>query len=339
MRDRHAIIASAACALGAVCALGLLGLAPAPLRTPPAGAVSGQMPAELTRARVPANLLVPLPTTGGVPRMAPKHVRPGNQESWDKAHAQITAIRARNFGSAGPKMRAAGIEAMRTMTDPAAFEAIYGALKGEAAPVKLAMLDHFAAQGDEGQYALACIAMQDADKAIRSEATRRIRKPPSMAVLAALDEGLRSDDHQIVNYAGLLAGSVHAIEALPALIFAQFAQSATQKRGDLAWIAVGKTTSYVANVIPVVGDNSGAFQPVIGQVIEGVVMEVQDCIVTTYRGDVHDALVAMSTFDSGTDTAQLAWNMHSWYKWFNEQYVPLKQRQDQELAKAQAAAP
>jgi hypothetical protein len=86
----------------------------------------------------------------------------------------------------------------------------------------------------------------------------------------------------------------------------------------------------------VVGDNAGAFQPVIGQLIEGVVMRVQDCEVTIYHGSVHDSLVAISSFDSGTNTASLGWDMRAWYRWFNEQYVPMKQREDQELASAAA---
>jgi hypothetical protein len=28
--------------------------------------------------------------------------------------------------------------------------------------------------------------------------------------------------------------------------------------------------------------------------------------------------------------------MRAWYRWFNEQYVPMKQREDQELASAAA---
>ncbi|MFO0963139.1 MAG: hypothetical protein U0625_09570 [Phycisphaerales bacterium] len=321
---------------------GALVLAPgSAVATPPPGATTGQKPPELRRARVPKNLLTPIPASGAVPRMVAPHKRPGDAEAWAKADAQVRAIRSKHFGTgAGAKSRAAGIEAVRAMKDPAAFASIYNGLKGEAHDVKLAVLDHFAAGGEEGQYALAWIAIEDTDKAIRAEATRRVGRPPSDAVLAALDEALRSENKDYVNNAGLLAGTIHAIEALPELIFAQFSQSATPGyRGSLGWIAIGKTTSYVANVIPVVGDNSGAFQPVIGQVIEGVVMDVQGCVVTTYHGDVHDSLVAMSSYDSGMDTSTLAWNMRDWWKWFNEQYVPLKQREDQELARAAAAPP
>jgi hypothetical protein len=65
---------------------------------------------------------------------------------------------------------------------------------------------------------------------------------------------------------------------------------------------------------------------------------VQDCVVTIYHGGVHDSLVAMTTYDSGSDTGKLAWDMRAWARWFNETYVPLKQREDKELAAAAQAA-
>jgi hypothetical protein len=211
-------------------------------------------------------------------------------------------------------------------------------LQGEKDDVRLAVMDHLARQGSAGQAILARIAIHDKAKPIRAEATRRVQQPPVDSVLQVLDEGLRANEHETVNNAGLLAGNIHAIEAIPALIFAQFAQDPQPPEGDLGWIAIGTTRSYVQNLVPVTGDNSGAFSPVIGQVFEGVVMRVQDCIVTTYRADVHDSLIAMTSFDTGTDTARMAWDMRGWARWFNEEYVPFKQREDQALANAAAQA-
>lgn len=304
--------------------------------TPPGTAADGTLPDEFRRPRVPPMLLVPLPTAGGIARMAP-HARPGTPEQWARHDATFEALRSRSFSHvASGKARAAGLATLREATDPAGFGSMYGALRGQKEDVLVAMLDAFAKGGDEGQYALACVAIQDDSAAVRAEATRRIRRPPAASVLAALDDGLRSENHDWIDRAGILAGAVHAVEALPTLIFAQFAQAPKSDRGDRAWIAIGRTVSYVANVVPVVGDNAGAYQPVIGQLIEGVVMRVQDCAVTIYHGGVHDALVAMSTYDSGTDTSALGWDIRAWHRWFNEQYVPMKKRQDEELAKASA---
>ena len=311
-------------------------------RTPPhaPGAAPGARDERFRRDRVPPILLQRLPTKGGIPRMAPPRKRPGTPDQWARHDAAFSTLRTRSLaGSSSSKAREAAISSIRECTDPTAFESMYGALRNQKHDVALAMLDAFAAGGAEGQYALASVAIEDKDPSVRAEATRRIAFPPSDGVLSAIDDGLRSDDHDRVDRAGILAGAVHAIEAIPALIFAQVAAGGPDTTtGDAGWIAIGRTINYVANVIPVTGDNSAGFQPVIGSLIEGVVMRVQDCVVTVYHGGVHDSLVAMSTYDSGGDTSALAWDMRAWAKWFNETYVPLKQRQDQELAQAAAAA-
>jgi len=303
--------------------------------TPPTSGPGAPLPEEFRRTSIPPALLAPLPTTGGVPRMVPARVRPGTAEDWATHDRRYALLRMQQLraGSA-PATRASGLAAIRECKDPSAFESMYGALKGERHDVQMAMLDAFAVGGDEGQYAIASMAIQSADKGVRAEATRRLTLPPGPGVLAAIDDGLRAGDHEWVNNAGVLAGAVHAIEAIPQLIFAQYVQQPTEERGDRAWIAIGKTTSYVQNVVPVTGDNSGAFQPVIGQVYEGVVFRIQDCVATVYHGGVHDSLVAMTTYDSGMDTAGIGWDMRAWRTWFDTTYVAIKRRQADELAAA-----
>jgi hypothetical protein len=267
--------------------------------------------------------------------MVPVRVRPGTMDEWASHDRRFSMLRMQQLRAGlAPATRASGLAAIRECRDPAAFESMYGALKGERHDVQLAMLDAFAAGGTEGQYAIASMAIQSADAGVRAEATRRLTLPPGPGVLAAIDDGLRAGDHEWVNNAGVLAGAVHAIEAIPQLIFAQYVQQPTEERGDRAWIAIGKTTSYVQNVVPVTGDNSGAFQPVIGQVYEGVVFRIQDCVATVYHGGVHDSLVAMTTYDSGMDTAGIGWDMRAWRAWFDTTYVAIKRRQADELAAA-----
>jgi hypothetical protein len=307
--------------------------------TPPSGELTGQKPAELTRTQVPANLLVPLPTRGGVPPMVTK-AKPVNHssEAMEKYSAQFRALKSKYFGQHSATLRQTGLAQLRAYTDAASLEPMWTVLQTESDDVRLAVMDHLAGRASAGQAILARIAIHDKTAAIRAEATRRIAQPPTESVLHVLDESLRSNEHVVVNNAGLLAGNIHAIEALPALIFAQFSQDTQTSEGDLAWIAIGTQRSYVQNLVPVTGDNSGAFSPVIGQVIEGVVMRVADCIVTTYRADVHNSLVSMSSFDTGTDTSYLAWDMRAWARWFNQEYVPMKQRQARELAAMGAGA-
>ena len=155
--------------------------------TPP-GTVDGALPDDFRRPRVPAMLLTPLPTKGGIPRMAPKHVRPGTSEQWARFDATFAALKSRNFAhTASSKARESGLATLRECTDPAAIESMYAAFHGQKQDVLLAVLDACTKAGAEGQYALASIAIQDNDAAIRAEATRRIGKPPSAAVLARVE--------------------------------------------------------------------------------------------------------------------------------------------------------
>lgn len=330
-------LSKALCAMGCTLAFG----AAVVFATPPVGT----KPPELARDRVPAILLKPLPAKGAVPYMVPPKKPLKGVEAVKHAAAiegyseQFRALKSKHFGSHTGVTRTAGLTQLRSFSDAQSLEPMWAALGTEQDDVRLAVMDHLARQGATGQGTLAKIAIYAKEAPIRAEATRRIQMPPAESVLQELDTALRANEHETINNAGLLAGSIHAIEAIPALIFAQFSQDNAQAQGDLAWIAIGTRRSYVQNLIPVTGDNSGAFNPVIGQIIEGVVMRVADCIVTTYRADVHNSLIAMSSFDTGTDmAARLDWDMRGWAKWFNEEYVPMKQREDEQLAKAQAAA-
>ncbi|MFO0782626.1 MAG: hypothetical protein U0636_02965 [Phycisphaerales bacterium] len=331
------LIAAAAPPTGATTAPSLPSAPPAPpLGSRPAPAPK---PPEFQRTRVPSILLHPLPASGGVPRMVAAQLPQYPPQRVASARAQVQALKLKHFGTHTGTVRQAGLAELRSFTDPASFEPLWTTLQTERDDVRMATLEVFASGKDDGQAALAWVAIRAKDAGIRAEATRRVTLPPCDAVLCVLDDALRSNEHEVVNNAGLFAGAIHAIEALPALIFAQFSQDTAQQSGDLAWIAIGTQRSYVQNIVPVTGDNSGAYQPIIGQILEGVVMRVADCVVTTYRADVHNSLIAMSTFDSGMDTASLDWNMQAWARWFNEEYVPLKQREDQQLAAASTTRP
>ncbi len=45
-----------------------------------------------------------------------------------------------------------------------------------------------------------------------------------------------------------------------------------------SWISVAKVIAYVSNLVPVTGDNSGAFSPVISNIYEGFVLDIEACI-------------------------------------------------------------
>lgn len=289
-------------------------------------------------APIPANLLEPIPARGGVPRITTasdlleRRVEDARAETRDYRR-QIQELADRYFRSARKEQHALGFEAIRTFTDPASFRPMLEVLSRESIEVKRTMLDHFGEQGDAGQAAIALAAIHDPDRSFRHEATTRLHRPAADSVVRVVDDSLRDTKHEVVNNAGLLAGNLNILAAIPPMIFAQVADDPMARTGDLAWIAIGTTKTYVANVVPIVGDNSGAFAPVIGSVVEGVVLRVQDAVAFSYRTDLHDSLVAMTTADFGESTEMIGYDMRAWWHWFNTRYVPFKQKQAEEIAR------
>ncbi|MGA1056649.1 MAG: HEAT repeat domain-containing protein [Phycisphaerales bacterium] len=285
-------------------------------------------PAARSTPETPASLRRPLPTRGGVPRIEGADpsltaARLAGSQASRRAKDEIRSLRRRWLGSRrDPEMRAEGIARLGEYTEPTALLPMHEVLREEEDDVRLAMLDHFASLGSPGQAALAFIAIRDPDAALRGEALRRLARPADPGALAMLDEALRERRHETVNRAGLVAGHLQALEAIPHLIFAQVAADEVPASGDLAWIAIGSQISYVADLVPVVGNNVGAFQPVVGTIMEGVVLQVQDAVAISYRTDVHRSLVAMTTYDFGQPTDFLGYDPARWHAWFNEVYVP-----------------
>ena len=309
-----------------VAALALPCIAP-----PAAGSADAASPvqaASATAARPTSpSLVTPIPATGAVPPIAdravlsvPRELAPG--VSAREYERRAKALKASCFGGRKGATRERGLTQLSDWTDPTSWPVLWRVMRAEADDVRLAVLDHLAAQGGLGEAQLADLAIRDEDPAVRHESARRIRRPAGPEVLAVIDNALRAPQHAIANNAGILAGRVDAFAAIPVLIFAQATADEARSKADLAWIAIATRQSYVANVVPVVGNGSGAFQPVIGSVASGVVMRVQDAVVYTYRADVHNALVSLTTRESGQATADFGWDMARWWTWFNAEFVP-----------------
>jgi hypothetical protein len=276
-----------------------------------------------------APLLQPLPDRGPVPPIvAPAPPRAPQEEIAFRGRVrelrqEIRRIRRQHLGDIRvAEIRAAGIAKLGAIDDPAAFEPLVDELAREKDDVRLAVLDHLAARGAEGQAALARIAIHDEREAIRNEATMRMVSPAGPEVLRVLDTGLRSTVHDVANRAGALAGALRAVQAIPLLIFAQATADRLDSTGDVAWIAIATQTAFVAAVEPVVGSGAGAFQPIPGVVQEGTVLRVVDAVVIFYRTEVHRVLVMMTTDEWGQATAGMGYDIRTWWAWYNETYVP-----------------
>jgi hypothetical protein len=252
-----------------------------------------------------------------LPRRAPADVN-GN------LNMEIRLIRREHFGDMRKAaIREAGFERLRQFKSPSAITAMYEELRNERDDVVLVMLDHVRSLGDAGQAALTWMAIMDANPNLRHEATRRIERPVTSAALGVLDTALRSPDDQIANRAGSLAGAIGATQAIPLLIAAQATERERENTGDLAWIAIQTQRSYVQNLVPVTGDNAGAFQPIIGVIGEGVVFRVMDAVVVTYRTEIHHALVALSSADWGQPTDRFGYDIAAWRQWYRDDYLPV----------------
>lgn len=260
------------------------------------------------------------------------------------AQEAIRRIRREHFGAVrSAERRAEGIKKLSEFRSLDAMQVMYEELRRENVDVINGMFDHFATRGADGLAAFTWIAIHDGSEKLRAAARARIPRverpldrPPSTpkAIANVITSALFSSDTVAANRAGSLAGGIGAIDLIPSLINAQSAESErTDQQGDLGWIAIQTQKSYVANLIPVVGDNSGAFQPVIGVIGEGSLLRVMDAVVITYRTEVHYALVDMTSAEWGRSTQQFAYDRRAWADWYNHEYRPLLEERDAEYAR------
>ena len=112
-------------------------------------------------------ILSPIPDRGGVPPIVDMLTSPSEGQLAFRARSrqftqQIRAIRHKYLGKIRVlSLRAQGLAQLREFTDPAALMPLIRELTGEADDVRLGVLDHFAALGDDGQAALAWLAIYD----------------------------------------------------------------------------------------------------------------------------------------------------------------------------------
>jgi hypothetical protein len=251
----------------------------------------------------------------------------------EELRAAIRRIRREHFGSMRvPERRAEGIAKLRAFDGLSAIEPLYRELRAESDDVVDAMFDHIATMGEAGQAALAWIAIHDESDSLRARATVRLARPASAGVLGVLDATLRSTNHMVANRAGSLAGAIGAIETIPLLIHAQAAgdEPSQRSQGDLEWISFLRQRSYVANLVPIVGTNSGGFQPVIGVINEGALLQVTDAVVVSYRPEVHDSLVRLSSAAWGRPTEGFGYDTDRWLAWYRDEFLPFRVAQAEE---------
>ena len=144
--------------------------------------------------------------------------------------------------------------------------------------------------------------------------------PPE--ALALLADELASGRERFINRAAMIAGAHGAATLIPNLIAAQY-EAPREKRGDEAWIAIGKSISYIAGAVPIVGDASGAFQPVPGTIFEGSVLRIMESVVEIYRTEVHVALASTVERATGLPAPPFGYDRERWLAWYRDEFTAL----------------
>jgi len=271
-----------------------------------------------------------------------------------KLERELGKIRFDYFRTKKTETRQAGILKVKQYTDPVIFPSLYKMFEREGEDVRYAILDHLADQKlDEADTVIAWGAVFDKDPGFRSaSAERLIRRlhekdgaEVSGRVKSVIAQGLSRADNDTLTSAAKLAQTLKLYEAIPMLIAAQIGGAQTQAVGSggggddhsLAWIEIGTQEAYVADLTPVVGDSAVAFDPTIGVVTDGVYMRVINATVITYRTEVHNVLLGMSSEAWGKPTFKLGWDNNAWRKWYKDEFAPFWAAK-QAREKAEAAA-
>ena len=295
----------------------------------PQGGGSGvQLPEETLRRLVP--------TDPSDPSMKPVL-------EWNKRRVavarQLKVIRLKHFRSIrNTEIRQAGIMKMRAFTDAPAFPAMLEVFEGEGRDVELAVLDHFMDQkSEQGDASLAWAAVFGRDADFRTAAVDRLQRryrgggEVSRRVKSIIAEGLEPRHNlSVIEAAAQAASILRLYEAIPMLIQAQAAASGSGGGGDgnrpaLAYIYIGTQRSFIADLIPVVGDNAVGFDPVTGVITEGTVLRVTDAFVTIISTAINSSLVALANSGwNGASTASLGYDRAAWRKWYQHDFLPYR---------------
>jgi hypothetical protein len=253
---------------------------------------------------------------------------------------ELNLIRVKHFGPIRKtEIRQAGIWKLRSYNEAWMLPSLYTIVEREGDDVRGALLDQFALmKSDEGDTTIAWAGVFGRDASYREIARSRLMQRlkendaarASARIQSVIAMGLGSAENESITSAAQMANQLNLIQAIPMLINAQIgggnSTPAGGNNGDpgtaLADIVVGTQTAFVSDLTPIVGDSAVAFDPKISVVTEGVVLRVINASVITYRVDVHNALVALSSRAIGKPTDALGWDSAKWHAWYNDELKP-----------------
>lgn len=304
----------------------------------------------------------------GVARSESDPFAPAVQE-FNRKRAQfeleVRRLRVKHFANIRHlPTRQAGIAKLQTFTAPEAFAPLINILGDEEDDVRLAMLDHLAAQPDaRADAVLAWAAVFDKREPLRVACRERLKARAAAHEVPAetrsmIAEGLRSADAPTVADAGELAAALNQLDAMPMMIRAQVNERQAPATGGggltagggggsaslasdsaLAYIFVGRQITFVADLTPVVGQNAVAFDPTIGVLTEGTVLRITDAVVKVYNVALHNTLSTWASAAWGRPTDHLGWDINAWLAWYHDDLLPHIAAQRAAAERANGAAP
>jgi hypothetical protein len=217
--------------------------------------------------------------------------------------------------------------------DPAAVQPLLEVFGGQSAAEKRLMAVQAVAAigGEDAALGLLNALVRDPDVKVVATARRALVATDSPKVLLAMNNILRSDDGQARDrVAPVLAdlgigdsvlGLINSLVTSESYVI-HHAIDQTQR----SWIVIGTQQNYVANLTPVVAEAAVGFQPTIGTVLTGSLLDVKAMVepwdehvsrIVTHPA-VLNALQRLTGQDFGYDIR--AW--HAWY--FSQQAAARK---------------
>lgn len=267
---------------------------------------------------------------------------------------ELRKLRRAHFGTIKRvDIRQEGLAKLRTYTDPAVFASLIEIFKSDGEDVRLAVLDIFTdAKSDSGDAALAWVAMTDRDEKVKAAALDRLQRRladvggVSDRINLVVLKALRSGDEKQMAAAAELAQNIGLYEVIPWLISAQVSGAPSggggggngQGQGDLAFILIGQQTAFISDLTPVVSESAVAFDPQVSVITQGTLLRVNDAVVMTYRTEVHNSLIGLSSRYTGRPTIGMGWDQDKWWNWYRDEFLPLKKARAAEKAAAVKAS-
>ncbi|MEC8559408.1 MAG: hypothetical protein VXY94_04960 [Planctomycetota bacterium] len=244
----------------------------------------------------------------------------------DRWREELRRIERVHFAPGLPAAtRTAGLRTLESISDPRAFQPMVERFNGAEDDVRLAMLDGFSGNGEAGQAALAWTAIHARDPALRNESLLRLQRPAPREVLAVLDAALRHPHRAVAANAAGVVNLLDVTEAIPLLIETQLIavrDEVVEGSSGGGLIRSGQQIAYVANVIPVFGPGSVAYQPVVGTLNEGFGVDAGTGLRLVCRPGINQALVRLTSRASGRSTAALGYDVARWRDWHARVFLP-----------------